>query len=249
VSPAVFDDVSILCCSFNELTVLHRMLQSLAYHHPATRFRTLIVENSPGDEIADFLKRHDVPCWRNDSGDTRHSPSVDRGFARIRTRYVLLCDSDIVVRRSLDRLLGLLIDEGVDLAGEPQGARGGYLLYPRISPHFCLIDVDRVRDHGIAFHDQVRVERTGSHGLFDHLPVQPSDNRVHYDCGSTFLEDCVKQGLRIAPISGLDRYVFHAESLSWSRGPDYPLWTRRRAAFMDESARYRDVDIRGRFDG
>jgi glycosyl transferase family 2 len=249
VSSGALDDVSILCCSYNERTVLHRMLQSFAYHHPGTRFRTLIVENSHGDEIADFLKRHDVPYWRNDSGDTRHAPSIDLGLARVRTRYVLLCDSDIVIRRPIDRLLRMLIDAAVDVAGVPQGARGGYILRPRISPHFCLVNVDRIRNHGIAFHDQARVDRTASHGFFEHVPIQPNDGQAHYDCGGTFFEDCVKKDLRVVPVSGLDRYVFHAESLSWSRDPDPQLWTRRLATFMEESAAYRDVDLGGRFDG
>jgi hypothetical protein len=247
VSGEAFDDVSLLCCSYNQRTILHRMLQSFVYHHPGVRFRALIVENSVDDDVSDFLRRHDVPYWRNDTGDARHSPSVDLGLGRIRTKYALLCDTDIVIRRSIGRLLRMLMDNGVDVAGVLQGDRGGYVLHHRISPHFCLVNLESVTRNGIAFHDQERVERTGSNGFFDHVPLQRSDGRPHYDCGGTFYEDCVNKHLRIAPINGLDRYVFHAESLSWAERANHELWTRRRAMFMHASAPYRDVDIRGRF--
>jgi hypothetical protein len=223
------------------------MLQSFVYHHPGVRFRALIVENSADNDISDFLKHHEVPYWRNDTGDTRHSPSVDLGLARLRTKYVLLCDSDIVIRRSLHRLLGMLIANDLDVAGTAQGNRGGYVLHSRISPHFCLINLDSVKKNGIVFHDQERINRTGSNGFFNHVPVQNNDGRAHYDCGSTFFEDCVNKNLRIVTISGLDQYVFHAESLSWAESANKELGTQRRNMFMDESAPYQGVDIRGRF--
>lgn len=243
----MFDDVSLLCCSYNQKTILHRMLQSFVYHHPDVRFRALIVENSDDDDISDFLKHHEVPYWRNDTGDARHSPSVDLGLTRIRTKYVLLCDSDIVIRRSIRRFLGMLIGNEVDVAGALQGDRGGYILHSRISPHFCLINVDSVQRNGIVFHDQERVNTTGSNGFFNHVPVQENDGRAHYDCGSTFFEDCVNKNLRIVPIDGLDQYVCHGESLSWAESVNKDLETQRRERFMDESSPYQGVDIRGRF--
>lgn len=242
-----FTDVSFLCCSYNQPTVLHRMLQSLVYHHPDVTFRALIVENSDAGDIPGFLSRHGIPFWKNDTGDTRHSPSVDQGFARIQTPWVLLCDTDIVIRRSLGGLLHMLLETNVDVAGTLQGDRGGYRLHPRISPHFCVVNLDRVRRHGIAFHDQARIDLTASNGFFGHPPVQEQDGRRHYDCGGTFYEDCVGKALRIGAIDGLERYVFHAESLSWADVADPALGEHRRRRFMEESERYRDVDISGRF--
>jgi hypothetical protein len=96
--------------------------------------------------------------------------------------------------------------------GNVSGNRGGKLLYPRIDPWFCFIDLEQLKSNDIKFFDVERTKKSRESG------------RV-YDIGSTMFEDVVNAGLTIANINLENKYFRHYEGMSWrvqKYDPDSP---------------------------
>jgi hypothetical protein len=247
-----FSNITFLTCSYNQKQILEFALKSIVFHHPNNKIKLLVIENSDTNEICDWLAENNISFWKNDTGKTTHSPSVALGLGLIETKYCVLFDTDIIVQKPLEKLFDLFEKNNLTLAGELQGSRGGYNLFDRISPHFCLINMHNIDLNDIVFHDQKRIDYTGSQGFFNHIPLQNNDGKKYYDCGGTFLEDVRKNGLKVANLSGLKDYIYTCESLSWSEQSKVDgyieLGKQRRKEFMEKAIKYKDVDLKNKFE-
>jgi hypothetical protein len=245
----VLADMTLITCSYNTPEVTRAMLSSFVAHHPGGPHSLLLVENSTEPETARLLDAEGVPYLANPGG--RHSPSVDLALRRCATRYALLVDTDVLFLRSLTSVLDGFRRHDLTVLGKVQGDRGGHRLHPRVHPWFCLIDVDRVRAHGISFHDEDRIRKSGSQGFYQNLPIQEETGETLYDVGATFYEDVDRAGLRIGDVDLEGGVFLHFEGMSWHGrvGTDVydHLGARARVAFDHIAAPYREVSIRGAF--
>ena len=247
----IVSELTLVTASFNTPEVTLAMLKSFAHHHQRYwPIPLLLMENSTDNITAELLQRHSVPFHRTPG--LIHSIAIDRALPRVRTRYALLVDTDVIFRRNIDGLLDRLRGSGAAILGEFQGDRGGFLMHARIAPYFCLIDACAVQEKGIRFHDDQRIERTNSRGFYVMRPTPPSSHQRYYDVGATFLEDifAARLAAEAVPVQELHTYVHHAAALSW--GPTADEVTKahvRRSTpvFWNVAADYAGTDIRGAY--
>jgi hypothetical protein len=210
----MLENFTLVVPSYNTPEITICFLRSFVQVHPDWQAKLILSENSTDDLTKNLLDKHKIPYFLN-PGST-HSPSVQKMMDLCQTKYLIHCDTDILFSQSIQKLLDVFIQNDLTLMGEKQDSRGGYNLHSRIAPYFCVMDVEKIRENGCVFHDDFRIDSSGSRGFFNNLPLQPNLGQKYYDCGSILFEDCVKKGLKVGNISGIiQKYVTHFEGMSW----------------------------------
>jgi len=156
--------------------------------------------------------------------DRSHGDAVNGAMSKksIKTRYMLLVDSDVLFLKDIKKPFEKFKESGVALMGEVVGDRGGKSLYPRVNPWFCFIDLDTIKANDIEFYDQYRTKEIKSEKI--------------YDIGSTFYEDILGKGLEIGDAKMEGKYFKHYEGMSW------------RVQKYDPSNGDTDIDVGGTHD-
>jgi hypothetical protein len=245
------NDLTIVCCSYNTPDVFELCLKSFVFHHGNGPHRIVIIENSTGLATQELLDLNNIPYLKNPGGT--HSLSVELGLGLVKTRYALLIDTDVLFKQPIDAVFRFFQQQQFTLLGEVQADRGGFLLYPRVAPYFCLIDMAPIRSAKIRFHDEERIKRTRSDGFFKHIPINyEQKHRRYYDVGSVFYENVKKNNFQIGHLKNIADVVFHAESLSWALQtglrPYTELGKQRQEAFYNTAMQYKGVEIRNCFE-
>lgn len=247
----MFEDLTILTCSFNAPQHILAMLRSFISIHGDGPFNILIMENSTDENTRKLLDENEIGYIRNPGGT--HSESIDELLSKCDTRYALLVDSDIIFIQKIDKLLEILKANNGTVMGEIQGSRGGYTLHPRIAPWFCLIDVHSIKNRNISFHNQTRIDKTGSGYFYKSPPINPNRNNTapFYDVGATFYEDINKLQLKIIDARGITKYFNHYEGGSWRRTSGNAGYMQLGAAvyenFLKETEHLNTTVIKGKF--
>lgn len=213
----MFEDLTIGVCFYRTPNLLIPFLKSFAFHHKEN-FKILVSENSPDNLTIDLLREYNIPHISN-PGMT-HNPAVNLIFENVKTKYLLLCDSDILIKKPIYELLDLFRNNNLTSMGEIQYDRGGYqFAAPRVAPYFNLIDLEIVKKHNIKFYDPERVKLSQSDGFFANVPIQKNIvGHKFYDTGTSFYEDVTKNGLKIGKINmKISQYVRHYEGMSWRK--------------------------------
>ena len=228
-------DLTLVSCSFNTPEVTAAMLQSWVRVHPGGAPRPiLLMENSTDDRTAAWLEANAIPFVRT-PGATHHA-SVDPALARVRTRYALLVDTDILFLRNLSGLFREFRRTGAAIGGVRQGPRGGFDIVDRIVPWFCFLDMQQLRAHQLRFfipekHDYHREWNEPGR-------IALRKDRKNYDVASELLEGVLAQGLGVweLPPHRAARYYRHFEGMSWRAGDRDPR--------LREMARQVEADFR-----
>jgi hypothetical protein len=195
------DDLTLITCSYNTPEVTLTMLRSFVAVH-GRLIRVLVCENSSDDKTEMLLRKDGVPYFRNPKG--MHAPSIDLLFERVETRYALLVDTDIIFLKNHSRPHEYFKRRGLTLMGEVCGDRGGKLIYDRVHPWHCFIDVDAIRHNGLRFFDPER-----------YTTRKPGEGEKNYDVGCSFYEDILCCGLKVRDKRMRNRYFKHYEGMSW----------------------------------
>ena len=190
------NDITLITCSFNTPVVTHNMLKSFTTFHPECP--VIVCENSTGDETRQLLAEANVPFFINSGG--LHGPSVDLLLSRVKTKYALLVDTDVLFLRNHDEVFQQFCEHDLTLMGDIVGDRAGKLLHLRVHPWHCFINVDNIKQHDIKFYDDARMR---------------SRNERRYDVGSSFFEDIKAAKLKIADYKGQNFLYKHYEGMSW----------------------------------
>lgn len=207
-------DFTLVTCSYNTPEITVAMLKSFAQHHrDYLPVRLLVMENSTDERTAELLEKNSIPFLRF-SGQP-HSRAIDAALQLIQTTYTAFVDSDVIFLTTIEPLFQEMRESGATIMGERQGDRAGFHLHPRIAPYFMLVNMKNIRKHNIPFHDDARIDVSGSRGFYNMTPTVPDPQKCYYDVGATFYEDIIRAGLRAQPVPELTRYVFHATALSW----------------------------------
>lgn len=151
-------DISLLSATFNRHMPTVEMLESFLKHSKYL-MKFYILDNSTHmpfdvestDEciVLNNCNFRNTPNYNQPSKN--HCSSLMWAFTQLDTRYVLLCDNDVLFKPGINTWLERY--HQYDCIGE-----AGYDLVPpiRIFPYCCIIDLDFVRRHSILYFDESR---------------------------------------------------------------------------------------------
>jgi len=177
-----------------------------------------VIDNTKG-QVIDFeaelekypkrLKRMAVEGKCN-FGSVKHMMSVDWLIWNIKEPFVL-CDSDILLKASIDDLF----DDGFTAGGkcETEWGRGMH----RLLPYMCYINAPECRRLGLHFFDPKRAWGLGA----------GTENGNWYDTGASFLEDlkaCKEARLKTVDVMAR---IEHLGAGSYKGGEKAPGWLAR----------------------
>jgi len=185
------DDLTIVTCNYNTPDLIINLKRSIEKHCPVLP-KILIIDTG----------EHPMMDFQNVKMlNTSHGNAVNAAFDLVKTKYVLLVDSDVLFLKDIKKPYEKFKEGGFVLMGEVVGDRGGKSLYPRVNPWFCFIDLEQLKEHDINFYDHHRTKEIKSERI--------------YDIGSTMFEDVIKADLTVANAKMENKYFKHYEGMSW----------------------------------
>ncbi len=206
-------DITVLICQRQTPDLTRLALESLLQFYPDIPI--LVVDGNSGDESALYLaymaaKNPNITIWtrdgRNSHGDTMH----DAFTHHIKTKYVMLMDSDIIVERG----------------GFIEGMLQQFKDNPNLYATGTLMIVTRLNDAVGVPYDETDVLRYAHPSLsILHLPTYHKLGKAAWDHGSPLvytMQEAEKQGLDIGAYP-LDKYVCHLSGGSWTE-PYRTIW-------------------------
>jgi glycosyltransferase involved in cell wall biosynthesis len=225
-------NLSILVCSYNTPEVLKTCLKSWKRYNTGHDNEWLISENSTNEETVEMLNWYSIPYFRN--AGMRHADGVDFLIRQCKTDYALLIDSDVIFRKDILPIWNTIKDIDFVIAGEWCGDRGGKLLYPRINPWFCFLNVKAIKEHDWKFGDDLMNEG------------KPKGERL-WDVGSLLYDSVIKAELKVVDMEkDMDAFYYHYEGMSWRKNnPDYrPLGLEVEKKYQFEIDAHVHIDLK-----
>ena len=189
-------NLTLLTCNYNTDQLILNLLRSVK--KTCKELPNVVVMNTSTNQT-DVLEEYKIPSF-NARGFS-HGEAVNLAFSKIKTRYVLLVDSDVVFLEDFEKLFTRFKKLDIALMGKVVGDCGGKSLYSRIEPWFCFIDLAKLKQHKIKFFDRDRSKKEGK-------------SRV-YDIGSTMYEDVSNANLTVGDVSLEGKYFKHYGGMSW----------------------------------
>ena len=188
------ENVTLLTCSFNNNFVTKMMLMSFFKKMPID-IPVVIMDNGTKEfcdnELTDFftvIDNHNNKLSKNQDGPSQnHCASIDYALKNIiKTKYVLLCDNDILFKDEIKHFFDFLDTfEEIDAIGQV-----GYDRTPpdRLFPYFCVINVEKFKEQKLNYFDKKRI--LGANWR--------ASNR--YDTGYSFYQDIMKKKWKLHKI-------------------------------------------------
>lgn len=187
-------DLTLLTCNYNTPLLIENLIKSTKKF--SFDFKEYIVDT--GEKVTyDPINAHISNC--------SHGEAVNFAFGKIDTELLLLVDSDVIFHLDIGPIITAFNGCGATLLGNVSGDRGGKRLHPRVDPWFCLMNLKKLKEHGIKFFDPIRTK--ASRGT-----------NIVYDIGSTMFEDVMSKELTVANFNGEGKYFKHYEGMSWRKG-------------------------------
>lgn len=196
-------DLTLLTCIYNTPFLIDPFFKSFEKYNGDLNIKKLVINTSDDVfECEDILKRKRIP-FHILCGAT-HGKAVNFAFNIIKTKYVLLVDSDILFYKNIKPIYDAFVSGNFTLLGKVEGDRGGKSLYPRVQPWFCFIDLEFIKKNNIQFFDEKRTKESKIKG-----------DRI-YDVGSTMYEDIINSENGLVGNAELEnKYFKHYEGMSW----------------------------------
>lgn len=136
--------------AFDDSWLIERNLELTRHLNPAFEGRWIVVDNSPGGNLALPAGAEILPGVARprapDMGSTHHALALHRALAEVRTRYVLLLDHDFYVVRPdwIAQILAHAHARRLSVFGSAWNPRWFYQYRGFPSVHFLLIDLNRI---------------------------------------------------------------------------------------------------------
>ena len=198
------ENLTLITCSHNTPEVTMNLLRSFAMHHKSYPYNLLISENSTDEKTCELLDAQEIKYFRNPG--MMHADGMNFLFKRCKTKHALLLDTDIIFLKNLEEAYDEFVEENFALCGEYNDAqRGGKLLYPRIAPWFCFVDMEKLKANNIEFEDME---------LFESNNRDPKKLRK-YDVACTMYEKVMRARLKFGPLATTHGLFKHYEGMSW----------------------------------
>lgn len=205
----IIDELTLLTCSFNSNLLTTMMLKSF-YKQVNKQIDIVIMDNSTKEfctndmkEVFNVIDNTNYKLTPNyNQVSKNHCASIDYALKNcIKTKYVLLCDCDILFKEKVKELLFSDIND--DVIGQI-----GWDITPpnRLFPYFCIINVEKFKQEKLNYFDLKRCmllyDRNGNL-----LPNEKGAIRGIYDTGASFYED-IKNTWKIKNIN-INEYIVH----------------------------------------
>ena len=245
-------DLTLITCNYNTHKQIVRLLQSVK--QTSSQLPKVIVMNTSTEPESDkILSDYNIPYYNFRGGS--HGESVNLAFKKVKTRYVLLVDSDVIFLKDFLPVFEKFKSSNLALMGKVVGSVAGKNLYERVEPWYCFIDFEKLKNNKIDFFDRERVKKS------------KEDNIKVYDVGSTMFEDIQKLNMLIGDVDLENKYFKHYGGMSWhcqkynsddkdtdiDFGGTHPhelLWTigqQRKIHYNIETEYLKDIDIKSVF--
>ena len=186
------EDLTIVTCNHDTSNLIVNLKHSIEK----------VCENIPKILVIDTGNNRMMNMSNIHLKNTPHGVAVNESFELVKTKYMLLVDSDVLFLKDIKVPFEKFKESGAALMGEVVGDRGGKSLYPRVNPWFCFIDLEQLKKHNILFYDKDRTQKS------------KKTSRI-YDIGSTMFEDVLNSELTIADVKMEGKYFKHYEGMSW----------------------------------
>lgn len=220
-------DVTILCATCDGGDAVRLTLSSLRQFTPEP-YQLLVADNGSTDGTREYLAALDwLELFNRDPrrSASSHGATLDWLVRRVKTRYFLTLDSDVVFLRRgwLSDLRETLERRGVATVGEFEPGVEAYR--PRLAPHVMLIDSDRFRALRCSFRACVMIgdraeicrwrRRRPSENL-SYEELRTYRTGAFYSTGARFFERMVESGLPWAATPLRIRRMYrHLGHMSW----------------------------------
>lgn len=214
------DKVTVAICNFNTKDLTNACLLSLKKNVTSFKWKAIILDNSNKEKfILNNELKDDATVYDNTSGkiidfnlvlkqfgksfdethgSLKHAFSIQYLLNTCITKYLILLDSDVIIKRDFD----FVKNSNNYISIFDIGQRKTYK--PRALPFIQLFDVEQIKNNNIKYFDPFRIR--GGLSLKNSAP---------YDTGASFYEDIVKSNLKFKQIDFTD-YIFHLRSASFS---------------------------------
>ena len=207
-------DLTIFTCNYNNESLTLHMLTSfymqLKYYIP-----NIIVDNSDTMPLSNNITKNcnvinnqNYKLTKNYNNISKnHCATIDYVLKNlVRTKYVLLCDNDILFKPEIKLLLNLR--HYYDCIGE---VNFDWCKPKRLYPSCCIIDVEKFKNENLDYFDNKRCIITLDQGIhYDIINNNKKvtiENRYLYDTGASFYED-IKNRWNILNID-LTKFIVH----------------------------------------
>lgn len=196
---SILDNITLLTVSYNNNLLTGFMIKS-CFKQIGQEIPVCIIDTGKNQKCDNNLKElfNVYDCSNVDLTSSRqHSYAIDYALKNcINTKYVMLCDNDILFKSELNNLL-LFLDtfKEIDAVGEI-----GWDCTPpnRLYPYFCIINVEKFNTEKLNYYDSKRI-------------IKDSKKLNKYDTGYSFYEDIKKNNWDIKTIK-MNNFIVHLKS-------------------------------------
>ena len=235
-------DITLVSVNWNQKAAIELMLKSYADRHSSELLNVLIVDNGSKDGSKEWLIENEIP-FVSLPENIGHEQAINLVYPFIKTKYALICDTDIEFLSNVhDAYLPLMNDE-IKLIGDY--ITGDQLNEPvkqRVGAWFYLFDISAMKSLGV---DKFRDSSDWS-----------------YDVGSWQTEKILQNGFKIhnVPRGNIDidhelismKYPTHDHigKLSWDieKHTDRESEILRRREYVNEKVKsYSNIELKGKF--
>lgn len=239
------NDVTLVAVNWNQRPCIEMLLKSyVKYHWIGNPLKLILFDNDSEDGSKEWLVENGIP-FISSHENIGHENAVNRIYDQVKTKYMLLVDSDVqfmdYVFDYIDRLDNIIVSAGELI---DKNFINEIKIRDRISPWFTLFNYHRVKEAGI--------------NLFRRATCEDWT----YDVGSDFYERITRAGFQNFNIERLpgnqdDDLISmkyekfrHWGKVSWDIFEHLDRVTeivKRREAILEEVKLYQDVDLKDKF--
>lgn len=190
-----FNDITFLSATFNKHDFTLQMLKSLYSVTNGNMPKIVILDNSTeiyfpkiDNDFIYVLNNTNFKYTKNyNQPSMNHCASLDFALKQIKTKYVLLCDNDIIFKENFIHFFSDF--KSYDIIGEI-----GYDRVPpkRLYPYLCLINNEFVNYNKINYFDEKRC----------------MIKNATMDTGCSFYEDCAAKYAKIKNVR-ISNFIIH----------------------------------------
>jgi len=225
----MLSDITLFTCNFNNNLMTKCMIMSFFKQYGEVP--VVIMDNSTIEYCSDNIKsmftvidNTNFKIIKNYNQISRnHCASIDYVLKNcIKTKYVILCDNDVLFKPEIKTLLNEL--DNIDAVGEIDYHKKLHKDW-RLLPFFCIINVEKMKKENINYFDQNRCMNQydtcfDDNGNWKNNIIK--DNLEYGDTGSSFLWDIQKANWNIKKID-LHKYINHYAMASWNPEVKYNI--------------------------
>lgn len=187
-------------CNFEE-----GVYEDFMYHH---------IDKHLYDEFAKMKEPKDPGCRHFCSA--KHCKTLQYIIDTTKTKYLLICDSDIIFTKDFKNLFDTFIKENKIACGFVKKPKG---YADRLAPWFTILNLDLVKENEIKYYDERRIFLV--HG-----------NTTH-DTGASFLEDCRKKHMPILILPNDNMFYIHYKGGSYLNQKQVLGWLMQHQKFWN----------------